>query len=269
MYSISCVNIELTSLCGHCCWCCGRRKVEKEYKHLTLEYGNMDFELLKRIEKQIPPNVVCAFHNNGCPLEYPMLEKALKLFKNRIRVFNTKGGKLLLEKVNEIINNMETLTISMIPKDYEWEEQYKYLKKFLEIKGIRKPRVIIRCTGDIEKDRVDLYNGLVEKHNCLIVKRILHSPMGSFNYEKEIIKPEHGICLDFLTHPAININGDVSICVRFDPERLGVLGNLKEQTLKEIWNGKKRKGWLECHIAGQRDAVPLCSGCHFWGVPRG
>jgi hypothetical protein len=27
--------------------------------------------------------------------------------------------------------------------------------------------------------------------------------------------------------------------------------------------------WMEHHRQGRRDKVPLCSYCHFWGVPTG
>ena len=93
--------------------------------------------------------------------------------------------------------------------------------------------------------------------------------MGSFKYEKKTVVPEHGFCLEMLSHPAINRFGDVSTCVRFDPNREAVIGNLNEQTLEEIWNGEKRKKWLELHINGKRNQVPLCSKCEFWGIPRG
>jgi hypothetical protein len=27
--------------------------------------------------------------------------------------------------------------------------------------------------------------------------------------------------------------------------------------------------WKELHVSGKRKEVPLCSYCHFWGVPTG
>ena len=70
-------------------------------------------------------------------------------------------------------------------------------------------------------------------------------------------------------HPAIDVNGDMSMCVRYDPERVNVFGNVYENTIEEIWNGEKRKEWMSWHIAGRRDKHPLCSKCEFWGIPRG
>ena len=74
--------------------------------------------------------------------------------------------------------------------------------------------------------------------------------------------PEIDICLDFLHHMAINTKGKVSVCVRFDSERTGVIGDAKEKSLAEIWCGEKRMSWLEYHKQGKRDVyhyAPIAS----------
>ena len=256
------VNIELTSLCNKNCWMCGRRKIDREYPKLAIKYGHMDFELVKNIAEQLPRNIVVQLHNNGEPTLYPRLGEAIKLFNKQITNFVT-NGKLLLEKADEIIDSLDTMAVSIIENDSDADEQYEILCKFLEIKGDKKPHTILRLNGNITN--VERY----EKLGLIYARRILHAPEGSFNYRKVPTVPEIGICLDFLNHLAINKDGEASICVRFDPKRLGVLGDLKNQSLSEIWNNKKRLQWLEFHKKGKRDLVPLCSYCHFWGVPTG
>jgi len=256
------VNIELTNLCNKSCWMCGRRKMEREYPELALKYGEMDFKLVKSIAKQLPPNIVVQFHNNGEGLMYPRFGEAVKLFKNQTKCLTT-NGKLLLKKADEIIDNLDTIAVSIIQDDAKQEEkeQFNILKKFLKIKGGRKPLVIFRLLGKVDEKKYKNLNGI-------IAKRILHSPMGSFNYVKrEPTVPEIGICLDLLNHLCINTKGEVSVCVRFDPKRLGVIGDLNKQTLEEIWNGKLRKQWIEFHKQGLRKKAPLCKTCEFWGVP--
>jgi hypothetical protein len=48
---------------------------------------------------------------------------------------------------------------------------------------------------------------------------------------------------------------------------LGVIGDANRQSLEEIWNSPLRMEWLSHHKEGRRDLIPLCSYCHFWGVP--
>ncbi len=256
------VNVELTSRCNKNCWMCGRRKVERDYPELTLEYGDMDFELAERIAHQLPPNIVVQLHNNGEALLYPRFGDAVRLFSRQVTNVVT-NGKLLIEKADEIIDNLDTLAVSVFEDDSESAEQYEIVREFLTIKGDRKPFTILRLNGRVNQDR---YRPL----GLLMATRIIHSPMGSFNYKKGTPTiPEIGICLDFLHHLAIDSKGKVSICVRFDPKGAGVIGDASKQSLEEIWCGSKRMEWLEYHKRGKRSEVPLCSYCHFWGVPTG
>lgn len=258
---LSTVNVELTSRCNKNCWMCGRRKLDREYPELAAKYGDMEFSLVKSIARQLPEAIVVQFHNNGEPLLYPHLKEALQLFRGQIRCLDT-NGKLLIARAKDIIGNLETLTISTFQKDEEADEQYKIIKKFLQIKGDKKPNVIIRCLGDVALARYKKLGGI-------IATRILHLPMGSFGYCKNPTVPEIGICLDLLNHLVIRQDGKVSICVRFDPKGLGIIGDCTKTTLVDIWNSPQRKKWIQLHVEGKRNKIALCSRCEFWGVPTG
>jgi len=259
---LSNINVELTSRCNKSCWMCGRRKIERDYPRLVSNYGDMDFNLVKKIARQLPPNIVVQLHNNGEPLLYPRFGEAVRLFSGQITNIVT-NGKLLLEKARQIIGNLDTIAISVIENDPEQEQQYALIRKFLKIKGERKPFVVLRLNGMVDREKY-------RKLGVLLATRVLHSPLGSFNYQKkQPTVPEIGICLDFLYHLAINSRGLVSICVRFDPGALGVIGDANKQSLADIWNGPKRMNWLKKHKEGKRKLIPLCSYCHFWGVPTG
>lgn len=261
LHGLGNVNVELTSRCNKNCWMCGRRKVEREYPELALEYNDMEFELVKKIARDLPPNIVVQLHNNGEPLLYPRFGEAAALFKKQITNIVT-NGKLLVEKADEVIGNLDTLAVSVIENDPEADMQYAIIKEFLRIKGVMNPHVILRLNGNVDHARY-------RDFGLIMATRILHSPMGSFNYQRTPTVPEIGICLDFLHHLAINSKGKVSICVRFDPKGLGVIGDMNSHSVEEIWNSPKRLEWLEFHKQGRRDKIPLCSFCHFWGVPTG
>ena len=258
--ALSTINIELTSRCNKNCWMCGRRKVDREYPELALEYNDMDFELLGNIAEQLPEGIVVQFHRDGEALLYPRLGDALRLFPCNIRNIVT-NGKLLVERADELIGNIDTISVSIFEGDEEAEEQREILERFIAIKGDRKPFVTLRLIGDVSSEPY-------ERFNLLIIRRVLHAPMGNFNYVKRNPTiPEIGICWDYLNHPCINFKGDFSICVRFDPEKKGILGNIKIESLYDMWYGKKRTQWTALHVAGRRNEVPLCKQCEYWGVP--
>lgn len=260
------VNVELTSKCNKNCWMCGRRKIDRDFPELALKYANMDFPLVRLIAKQLPSGIVVQFHSNGEGMLYPKFGEAVRLFERQIKCITT-NGLLLLEKANEVIGNLDTVAISVIQDESPEirEKLLKIIKKFLKIKGNRKPFLIYRLLGDVNDKEYKELPGIV-------VKRILHAPMGSFDFRYRQKKrnptiPEIGICLDLLNHMCIGQSGDVSICVRFDPKKIGVIGDANKQSLEEIWNGEKRREWIEFHKKGQRDEIPLCSTCQFWGIP--
>jgi MoaA/NifB/PqqE/SkfB family radical SAM enzyme len=240
---------------------CGRRKIEREHPELALDYGDMQFDLVKKIAEQLPEGIVIQFHNNGEPLLYPKFGEAVRLFKNQIKCVDT-NAKLLVEKADEIIGNLDTLTISVIENDSEADQQYELVRKFLDIKKGRKPLMVYRCLGKVDIERWQKLNGI-------IATRVLHNPLGSFEYRESPTVPEIGMCVEILNHMAISRVGKVSICVRFDPKNLGIIGDANHNDLVDIWNSSKRKEWIRYHLDGRRDAIPLCSLCHYWGVPTG
>lgn len=280
-------NIELTNVCNKSCFCCGRRKLEKDYSKKADFTQHMPLDLVYRILDQLPTGIVVQFHNNGEPTCYPYLKKALTYRTDIIRSFNT-NGKLLLEKANDIINNLDTLTISVIENDSEGDEQYNVVKKFLDIKGDKKPYVIFRLLGDVGKreihigfesdkselelmleykNRIDRWYNLAKEYHCLIATRILHSPEGSFNYQKKVTIPEIGICLDLLSHIVVDVEGDIFPCIRFNPNKINNLGNIMKTTLNEAWNSDYRQYLIKEHSKGNRKCNELCKTCDFYGCP--
>ena len=261
MNGLGFINIELTSRCNKSCWMCGRRKREREHPELC-SYGDMEYDTLRLIHFQTPKGIVVQFHNNGEPLLYPFLGRALNLFHDNIRCLDT-NAKLLLERADEIIGNLETLTISVIENDPEGDSQYETVKQFLAIKGNNRPYMVYRLLGAVaHPERWESLAGV-----C--ATRILHSPMGSRDYKKKVTKPEIGVCLDLLTHLAIDRYGNISLCVRFDPEGKLRLGNVNTLSLRDAWLSDKRRKYIEYHIQQRRSELPGCQSCDFWGVPTG
>ena len=259
MNGLTTVNIELTSRCNKACSMCGRRKLERDHPELAT-WGDMEWPLVESIAKQVPADIVIQFHWNGEPLLYPNFGKAVALFEKNIRCMDT-NGKLLMEKADEIIGNLDTLTVSVVQDDPEGDEQYETVREFLLRKGTAPPMLIYRLLGRIKKAQ-RWYNLA-----GTVATRILHSPMGSYAYEKPVTVPEIGICQDLLTHLAIDRYGWVSPCVRFDPKGEHRIGNLNVYPLYDIWHGKIRRDYVELHKQGWRALLPFCSKCDYWGCP--
>ena len=240
--------------------------MEREHPELC-QWGDMPLETVAILARQIPKGVFIQLHWNGEPLLYYDFPAALAEFSGHMIGLDT-NGKLLIKHKKAICKYLTSITISVIPDDPEGMDQLDIAGEFLEI-GDR-PLTIFRLLGEIDDDREYLIKALCEKRpKAEICYRVLHRPEGSFGYEKPVVKPEIGICLEMLHKLAIDRYGNVYPCVRYDPRRLNLLGNIKNQTLLNIWNGDKRQQWLQYHVDGRRDKVPLCASCEFWGIPRG
>ena len=259
------MNLELTTRCNKNCWMCGRREREKE--HGDRYNKDMDFDLVKYLANcfEVPLHVV-QFHNNGEALLYEQFGEAVEFFKTYGRLTSvTTNGKLLLEKFEEV-QLLDTLAISIIENDPEGMEQYNIVEEFLAKN--KTVNVVLRFLGRIGSDRLFKYQTLSKMYKLPIARRALHSPKGSFNYEKaEPTVPELGFCLDMFNHIAVAYNGDVSPCVRFDPAKQLVLGNIVNKPYKDIIFGERRKKLLKMHVEGNRSKIPFCNKCDFWGVP--
>ncbi len=254
------VNIELTSLCNKNCWMCGRREHDKLYG--KQDYGDMDFEMVRNIARQIPSGIVVQFHNNGEGLLYPRFGEAVQFFDHCITNIVT-NGKLLVKKADEIINNLNSLSVSIFEQDTEALKQFEILSEFLELKGDKLPFITLRFIGDVNREPYKRF-GLLE------ISRTLHDPKGSVNYRREPTIPEVGICWDFMTRLSITRKGNVSPCVRFDPKGELILGNVRDLSLQAMWDGKERIEMKMLHCTGRRNEIHFCSEkCHYWGVPTG
>ena len=266
MNGLSGINIELTSRCNKSCWMCGRRKMEQEHPELC-DWGDMPLEILEIISKQIPKGVFIQFHNNGEPLLYPHLEEALELFSGHYTGLDT-NGILLMENSDSFAHLLNTITISVIQDDPIGTEQLEIAGEFLQIK--ERPFVMFRLLGEIDEQRKTAINSMVKAwERSDVCYRVLHAPGGSHSYDKPVVKPEVGVCLEMLHKLAIDRFGNVYPCVRYDPDKINFLGNVKHMTLDFIWNASRRSGWIDSHMNGNRNEVPLCSKCHFYGIPRG
>jgi MoaA/NifB/PqqE/SkfB family radical SAM enzyme len=256
------VNIELTSRCNKKCHFCGRREREKLYGDQG--YGDMPEGMLPHIANQIPNGILVQLHNNGEPLCYPSFGRAVTFFKHCITNI-VSNGKLLVHKAPEIINNLDILTISIIENEIPEEKEYQMyqIEEFLKLKGSKNPFTILRFVGDVDEEPY-------KKFNLMHVNRTIHLPKGSVGYRKPPVIPEHGICLDLLSHLAIDRFGNVSLCVRFDPTGKLRLGNIEYSSLSDMWNGEKRRKYLKNHIEGKRKELEFCgNNCEFYGLARG
>lgn len=256
----SMLNIELTTKCNKSCSFCFSAKQRGKNGYQS---GDMDYNLLIDIIRQFKGNVI-QFHRDGEPLLYKRfkdLSAYLWAYQEIFPVTNiVTNGKLLYEKRHELVNSFTTITVSVFEDD---KKQFETITNFV---GYNYRRYRLNYPIVYIKFLEDYYNPDFEKMGLKVLRRAIHNEI-----QKDIDESvsEIGICLDFLNKPSITWQGDLLICNRYDPNRIGKIGDVNKQSLKEIWDSDIRHEWLEYHKKGQRDKIPLCKDCNYWGIPKG
>jgi radical SAM protein with 4Fe4S-binding SPASM domain len=75
------------------------------------------------------------------------------------------------------------------------------------------------------------------------------------------IRRRRNPCKQFWNNPVIHWNGNVVPCT-FDPKDLYVMGNLEQQSLREIWWGERYRQ-LRSRFKHGWDQLPLCRECSY------
>jgi iron-sulfur cluster protein len=260
------INLELTSRCDKNVKChfCGHQDPSV---HPTLTFGDMDDGLRRGLGNELEgvgQSLVVQFHRDGDPLAYlGDLAAALRSFRRNIRSVVTHGERLA-ERAEDLIEYCESVCVSIFRADPDREVQLTALRDFLKLKGEKLPRVFLKVVGDMTDEELAEYSQL----QVPIVRRLIHVPTGNNKYAHRVpTMPEHGLCEDLLHHPSVAWDGRVFLCNRLDTNDLGLIGNLYEESLDAIWNGKLRAEYIQKHIEGRRKDVPPCKDCLYYGVP--
>ena len=265
LYGLSQINIELNSTCdkGTLCNFCGHQNAAI---HPTRRDGEMSKALLADLAADLEPlgkTLIVQFHRDGDPLAASTLGWALQVFSPNTRSLVTHGEGLA-RRAHELIGHCEAVTISIFRGDPDRDKQVAALTEFLSQKGDHLPLVYLKIVGGMSDGDFEPYARL----GVPVLSRRLHLPTSNAKYAGGLpAMPEHGLCLDLLSHPSVAWDGRVYMCNRLDPGEQGVIGSLTTQTLDQIWNGSARQGALAKHRRGHRTYVPLCSTCTYYGIP--
>jgi radical SAM protein with 4Fe4S-binding SPASM domain len=271
MNGISTINIELTSRCNKQCHMCGRRQLEKENPKWKESQGDMDWRTFRNILPHLEPGMIVQLHWNGEPTLYHNIQDASIALKKIGCIVSMNTNALMLGDHWREFVHFDSIACSVIEGDSSenYIRQMKQITLFLlHTQNIEKPPlIIIRSLGNVPPGFMSMVFNYTPR--VMWATRVLHAPEMSREYRKRPIMPEIGVCLDLLSHLAIDRYGDVYPCVRFNPEKVNCLGNVIETKLCDIANNSLRKGLIHLHLSGRRKEALLCRDCHYWGCPTG
>lgn len=284
------VHIDTNNTCNFRCKFCTTGAHE-----LLLKYnrpkGYMDFDLFKKIiddlsqfDKKVKDLI---FHKNGEPLLNTNIVRMIEYANEKNvadrKILVTNGSLLTPELARGIASSgIDYIQISIeavsdegykktsnVDVSYDkivFSVAYLYAHK----KEGTSLNVKIMDLGLSEEEKKKFFNDFesicdnanIEKPISYTQPDIIDTSLGikkdiTHDFYKSTYKD---VCtLPFYTLN-INFNGNVSAC-SFDWRHKLIMGNAKEESLLEIWNGEKYNSFRKLHLMKLRNTNEFCNGC--------
>lgn len=271
-------NIETTNACNLNCKMCPRRDSGRPV-------GFMSFNLFKKIideAKRYGP-MGFSLHKDGEPLLHPDLFRMIDYIKNsdsRNIIYLTTNGILLdegktkrilelgVDRFNVSIGAARKETFKKIKGIDGLEKVEENTRHFIELKKEGRYKTEIRVQIIKMEETIDEIEEFKNKWKKYPVKIDIWNFLnwGGAREDKTGfgIEPKKRYpCYALWFSPAINWDGQVSPCC-MDWDKKLIIGDVNNQSLSDIWQGKKLKNYRRLHLQGKHNQMPVCDKCNYW-----
>jgi len=275
------LNIEPTNACNLNCYLCPRTKAPRKV-------GYMDFSLYERIISECAAHKklkMINFHKDGEPLIHPRIFEMIRFAARKdvaeVLHLNTNGLFLDEPSSREFLGSgIDDVTVSV---DASRRETFKKIKgadllekveenveRLFRLKReLRLERPFIRVKimeyedtrGPEIKEFISRWKGIADDVQVTGV----HNWSGAIDGLKvtDEVREKRYPCVLLWYMLAVNWDGRVSAC-NVDWDLSAAVGDLKEKTLGEIWNGTQIKRLRKAELAGRHDSAGVCRDCVVW-----
>ena len=247
----------------------------------------MPIGLFRRIIDQLAnKDIVClSLHKLGELLLHPRIaemisyakEKRIKhvRFATNATLLNTELGRKIIDSgLDSITFSMDALSGQRYCPAGDRKNIFTRLDRnistFIKLRNKKgkKPKIFMQIitmeeTKDIIKQFIKKWAGIADD---VMVKNVL-SWAGEFNFGNCKQINRRLLCMNHLTQGVINWDAKVTTCCLFDNSdgcRDGVIGNIAQNSLDEIFYGKKRLELVTSQLKGDYKNVPHCMRCPDW-----
>lgn len=251
----------------------------------------MEFDLYKKIINDLKefnnPIKVLRLYKEGEPMLNPNFAGMVRYakYKGIKYIDTTTNGFLInkkrmkpiidtgLDKINISVNGLsdeQFLKFTGVRVDFD--KYVQNIKDLYEIKG--NCEIVIKTTGDYlsEEDKKKFYDTFGDYCDKIFIENTANC-WPEFDVEKNTkikISKTKGIynqdvsninvCPYIFYQMCINSDGSASACF-LDWQHKLKIGNVKTQSLKQIWNEVQLLGYQLLHLNGKRHCIDVCKNC--------
>ncbi|MCB0344578.1 MAG: radical SAM protein [Bdellovibrionales bacterium] len=277
------LNIEPTLACNLSCYMCPAHNEESRDANMR-KAGMMSWELYTKIIDECAaegPIKVLNMHKDGESLLHPrfvdMLVYAREKKAAEIIHFNTNltfKDQSIIDRiydsgVDDITLSVDAVTaegfIKVKGKDM-YDRVVSNVHAFFDKRAKRNldgPFIRVKMLGtDENSEELEEFKKIWEDIADEVQVQKIHNFAGGLTFIRKI-NPDRYPCAFLFYSTAINWDGTVSICHR-DFKGEDIMGDVNENTLKEVYTNEKYQAYLQHHIKGCADNIPLCRSCDNW-----
>lgn len=287
--------IEPTRLCNFKCFYCmhGTRGVSGGTLEKTgFALKNMDMDLLDRVVEDVmkfrdPPKRIC-FSGLGEPLmnkNLPLMIKKLRDagFQNRIDVITNgvlltpeMSDALLRAGINRVQVSIQGLTKEtykeVCQSDIEIQTIMNNIRYFYEHKDKKESTIFVKIIDAILEgdDRDRFFQMFGSICDTIFVEHlvVMQQQMGDHggivdstrNLNGELVE-KRDVCGVMFYFLQVNIDGETFPCSTPGLINSFSMGNVREHTLQEIWDGDVRNRLIRRNLSEGYVKIPACSEC--------
>lgn len=265
------IIIETTNLCNASCVMCS-------YPMMKRKKGVMNEKLFRKIVIEAKELRIRRFTLSG--IGEPLIDlnfiNRIVYIKSQIKnskvSFFTNASLLNKEKANQLVKSgIDEIIISFngYKNSYEkvmglnFNRAVNNIKYFLKIRP-KNLHVHLSCMYVNENARdIKKINELWGKYVDLIAIKMPENWAGGKKVQTPFSLPypsKKWPCKGLFDSFNINWDGEVVICCRDFNAQL-VLGDINEQSIQEIWSGKKFQEIRLKHLEGKINEIPICRHC--------
>lgn len=271
------IEIETTNMCNLACSICPSRL-------MTRERGVMSWNTLQKIMGGLPRDNIrrsSYLHMIGEPLLHPDLINMIdfvsghnfftSISTNAMLLNNKMTEKLLKSKINEVTLALDSLnkeTYEKIRVNGNFKRVKQNIDNFLSVWYTTDKHIKVELQVVINKFNKHEVNTFREvygwldntKNGLLRIKEYSTFAGATTDAAPAKIAPRRFSCGKLNNSVAVLWNGDVTICCRSYDGQCKI-GNIHENSLEEIWHGKKLAEYRTALKSENFDKVPLCKDC--------
>ena len=265
------VRIETTNACNSSCVMC-------PHGQMTRPIGIMDQNLYEKIVRECADNRVKTLHlhNFGEPLIDKRLPERIafakklgirkvKFFTNASLLNKEKAEALLDAGADEIkisVDGGSKETFEAIRVSLNYDTVAANIAGLVECRnkrGLRKP--VVKLNFVVREDNKHEMKSFAEKWRRIADSISFDeehnwSVQGMFDKEKEVLHA----CLRIWNTFTVLWDGRVALCC-LDYDGKEILGDLHDQSIKEIWTNNRLSQIRKYHITRNFSGIPLCKTC--------